>query len=403
MAQERLRSTFGIRLLFDGRFLRIALAVVLTLTLTLRVVQLLALTGDEYWGYDLSSYTGSGQLVLDGQSPYWDFQLEGTYKPQGPRGLYTYPPFLAVAFVPAAAVFDDDTFANWFWLATGAVLLAIVVLRIARREHIADGWDLVLLLMAAFAFAPVQGELFIGNVHLLLLGLLGGAYLGLRRGTRAGELIGGVLIATAAMVKFFFGLMLVWLLLVRRFRAFAAALATLVALFLVTLPVVGLQPWLDYPTVLLNLGPPVEFGHVLAPSAWLWNVMPEPLARAVVLGTAGIVLVYASIRRTEPVSFGIAVALSILIAPALYHHYLAIMVLPLLIGLRHTTNVAWVFVAFILMSVGGQSVEGDAMWIGSRAFPTIGALLVVSGLLVWGDRREDIEPETDASRRLATA
>ena len=53
-------------------------------------------------------------------------------------------------------------------------------------------------------------------------------------------------------------------------------------------------------------------------------------------------------------------ALSILIAPALYHHYLAIMILPLLIGLRHTTNVVWAFVAFILMSVGGQSIEGDA-------------------------------------------
>ena len=183
-----------------------------------------------------------------------------------------------------------------------------------------------------------------------------------------------------------------WLLLVGRYRAFVASLVTLGALVLVTLPVVGLRPWLDYPTVLLNLGAPVEFGHVLAPSAWLWAVMPEPLARAIVLTTAGIVLVYATLHRTEPVSFGIAVALSILIAPALYHHYLAIMILPLLIGLRHTTNVAWVFLAFILMSVGGQSIEGDAMWLGSRAFPTIGALLVVAGLLIWGERRNTPQP-----------
>jgi hypothetical protein len=389
---ERIRSAYGVRLLLDQRFQRIAIALVLGLTLTLRVLQLLALTGDEYWGYDLSSYTGSGQLVLDGQSPYWDFQLEGTYKPQGPRGLYTYPPFLAAAFVPAAAVFDDDTFANWFWLAFGAVLLAIVVIRVAKREQIADGWDLVLLLMAAFAFAPVQGELFIGNVHLLLLGLLGGAYLALRRGTQAGDLVGGALIATAAMVKIFPGLMILWLLLARNFRALAASLVTLVALVLITIPVTGLQPWLDYPTVLMNLGPPVEFGHVLAPSAWLSNVMPESVARAVVLTTAVTLLVYAALRRTEPVSFGVAVALSILSAPALYHHYLAIMILPLLIGLRHTTSVAWVFVAFILMSVGGQSLEGSGMWIGSRALPTFGALLVVAGLLIWGERREATRP-----------
>jgi alpha-1,2-mannosyltransferase len=395
------REAYGVRLLFDQRFLRIALAVVLGLTLFFRVLQLLALTGDEYWGFDLSSYTGSGQRVLDGQSPYRDFQLEGSYQPQGPRGLYTYPPFLAAVFVPAAAVFDSDTFANWFWLAFGAALLAIVVVGVAHREHIADGWDLVLLLMAAFAFAPVQGELFIGNVHLLLLGLLGGAHLALCRGTRAGELIGGALIATAAMVKIFPGLMIVWLLLARRFRAVWASIVTLIALVLVTLPVTGFQPWLDYPTVLMNLGPPVEFGHVLAPSAWLWNVMPEPLARAVVLTTAAILLIFATFRRTEPVSYAVAVALSILSAPALYHHYLAIMILPLLIGLRHTTNVAWVFLAFILMSVGGQSIEGDAMWLGSRVFPTLGALLVVAGLLVWGERRTDAEPTTAPRARLA--
>jgi len=59
MAGTWVREAYGVRLLFDQRFLRIALAFVLGLTLTFRVVQLLALTGDEYWGYDLSSYTGS--------------------------------------------------------------------------------------------------------------------------------------------------------------------------------------------------------------------------------------------------------------------------------------------------------------------------------------------------------
>jgi alpha-1,2-mannosyltransferase len=392
-----------VRLLFDQQFLRMALALVLTLTLALRVAQLLAMTSNEFWGFDLSAYTGAARHVLDGQSPYSQTQLEGLYNPQAPRGQFTYPPVLAVAFVPVATVFEDDLFVNWLWLAFGAALLAIIVVRVARGERIADGWDLVLLLMAAFAFAPVQGELFIGNVHLLLLGLLSGAYLALRRGTTLGDSLGGALIAAAAIIKVFPGLMLAWLLLTRRFRAFATSLLTLAVLVLLTIPVTGLQPWLDYPTVLLNLGPPSGFEHVLAPSAWLSSVMPPSAARGVVVTTAAIVLVYGSMRRTGPVSYGIAVALSVLAAPGLYHHYLSIMILPLLIGLRHTTNVAWVFVAFILMSVGGHSIEGDAMWLGSRAFPTLGAVLVVAGLLVWGERRRtDAEPAIASPVGLAT-
>ncbi len=99
-----------------------------------------------------------------------------------------------------------------------------------------------------------------------------------------------------------------------------------------TWPVTGLGPWLDYPTVLLNLGPPNELANALAPTVWLSEVMPRLAARVVVTIVGVAVVVWAARRRSEAISFGVAVAISVLIAPALYPHYLAILVLPMLLA-----------------------------------------------------------------------
>jgi hypothetical protein len=81
------------------------------------------------------------------------------------------------------------------------------------------------------------------------------------------------------------------------------------------------------------------------------------------------------------------VAASLLIAPALFHHYLALMLVPLLLAIRHTSWAIWIVAAYLLMSVGNQAVLGEGTWLGSRLLPTAGALLVAAGLLVWGERR----------------
>ena len=97
-------------------------------------------------------------------------------------------------------------------------------------------------------------------------------------------------------------------------------------------------------------------------------------------------------------SFGVAIVASILIAPALYSHYLAIMVLPLLLGLSGGVGLAWLGVAYLLMWGGKQSALGDLAWLGNRALPTAGALMLLTGLLRSGTGRA-VSPETAAERR----
>jgi alpha-1,2-mannosyltransferase len=383
---EAARSTYGLRLLFDPTFGRIAIGVALALVLAVRALQLVVLSGDVNWGYDLSAYLRAGQRVLDGQSPYAPFQFERTYSPHL-RLLYIYPPFTAVLAAPFAALFPDHRVANWAWAAVCGLLLLGVSIAIARREQIASGWTLVLLVMAVFAFAPINDEFFIGNVHILLAALLGGAWLALRQSTPRGEALAGALVGVATLIKVFPGVLILWFLLAGRYRAALASFITMGVLALVTLPVTGLQPWLDYPVVLLNLGPPIEMDNVLAPSAWLTELMPSTFARVVVTVAGLGIVAWATANRSLAVSYAVAVTASVLIAPALYHHYLAVLVMPLLLGIKHSSNVGWIVAAFLLLSTGHQPILGDASWITGRLFPTLGALLTLVGLLVWGERR----------------
>ena len=381
-----LSGIYGLRLLARPSARRAAIATVLAVFLLGRAVQFVGFTSEIQWGYDLSAYLAAADRVLAGESPYEPFQTAGMYSPQQ-QFLYLYPPPLAVAVAPIVAFVDDYRTANWPWAALGATILLAVVLAVSRRVGIKSRVDRGLLVAAAFAFAPVVGELVLGNVHLLLLGLLAGAWLALDRGTTRGEVTAGALVGIAVLVKVFPAVIVVWFLATGRYRAAAASVIAAGVIVIATLPVTGIGPWLDYPAVLLNLGPVVDARDALAPTVWLAAVLPDIVARAVVTATGIGVIVWAARTRPEPVGYAVAVAVGVLIAPAVYQHYLAVLVLPMLLAARYAPPVAWVALAYLLMSGGEQEALGDAVWIVNRALPTLGALLAVGGVAWFGRHR----------------
>jgi hypothetical protein len=158
-------------------------------------------------------------------------------------------------------------------------------------------------------------------------------------------------------------------------------------LVVATLPVTGLQMWLDYPLALANLGPPTELTDVLAPTVWLSTLMPALVARVLVTVAGIVVVAWVTRRRSAPISFAVTVAVSVLIAPSLFPHYLAILVLPIVLALRYAPPVVWVVLVWVSAVGGEPDVLGDAAWIVNRAIPTIGALLLVAGLAWFGRRR----------------
>jgi hypothetical protein len=390
---RQLRHSYGIRLLTDVRVQRVALCLVLSLVLVFRAVQVLVYSSEIQWGYDFSAYWAAARHVLDGQPIYTVEQLAGPYSPQQ-SFLYLYPPFLAVAMTPFAALFSDYRLANWAWAAIGTALTVSSVFLVVRRERPTTGRDGLLLVGAALAFPPIIGEIVMGNVHLVLLGLLSAAWFAHSRpgGDWRYQALAGVLVGVAALVKIFPGLLILWFLLRRRWLAAGSALIAILLLSLVTLPVVGLESWLDYPTVLMNLGSPVHIDDTIAPTVWLSAFMTPSLARLMVVGGGLAVVLWSVRRRTEAVSFAITVAVSVLIAPALYHHYLAILVLPLLLLIRWAPPFWWIAVAYLLMFGGEQEALGDMVWVINRVLPTLGAVAVVMGALRFGLPRSGDPP-----------
>ena len=165
---------------------------------------------------------------------------------------------------------------------------------------------------------------------------------------------------------------------------------------LLTLPTTGTLPWLEYPAVLANLSAPADTTDTLAPTVWLGEWMDFTLARIIVTAIGVAILVWSAwtLRQTKlnltfdqtqaakARSFAIAVTVSVLIAPALYHHYLALLALPLMLGLGAGVPLRYLAVAYFLMWGGQQDVLGDLSWVVNRAMPTLGALVLLAGLVL---------------------
>jgi hypothetical protein len=345
-------NAYGLRLLGQPRVRRTILVLLAAIALAFRAIQFLRLTGQIQWGYDFSAYWTAAERLNAGDSLYTAAQLAGPYAPQA-QYLYLYPPPLAGLLRPFQALLPVDYLtAAWGWAALGAAIVIASVLAVWRTERLGDRFELLrgngrwLLVAAAFAFPPLVGELVLGNVHLLLLGLLTLAWLGVRRGDARGEWIAGVAVGMAAVIKVFPGLLLLWFLLTWRYRAAAGVFLGAAVLSLVTLPLTGLQPWLDFPTVLANLSAPSDTTDTLAPTVWLAELIGFTPARIVVTLAGLAILVATAVRRAnEPATFAVAVLASILVAPAVYHHYLALLILPFLLGLAAGVRLRWLALA----------------------------------------------------------
>jgi alpha-1,2-mannosyltransferase len=384
---------WGLRVFADPRFIRLTIGILIAIVLAYRAVQVISWLSAPQWGYDFSAYWLAARHLLDGQPIYTAAQLAGTYAPQG-QFLYLYPPLVAVLAIPLAWLSPASYGpAAGLWALGGVAVTVAVVLGIARLERLAPTrGGAILLLAGAFAFPPLVGELVLGNVHVLLLGLLALAWWGVRMGGKPGDALAGLAIGAAALIKLFPALLLLWLVLTGRWRAAGWAVLGAAALTVLTLPITGVGPWLDYPTVLLNLGAPADATDALAPAVWLGLLVPPLIARVIVLAAGLVAIGWAALRLDEAASFGIAVAVSVLVAPALFQHYLALMVLPLLLGLRlalegpRSARLA-LGASYFAMWPGQQPLLGGAAWLLNRAIPTLGALGVPATLARWAPRR----------------
>jgi hypothetical protein len=387
-------SLYGVRKLREPRVQAVVVGMLAVILLVVRGLEFVYLTTQPQWGYDLSFYWTAASHLLHGQPIYSQAQLSGPYAPQGQDGFLYPPPFAALVIPLVWLAPQGAQVAEWIWSAIGALIVVGVALALWRSERLGERYPLLrgngrwLLVVGALTFPPVVGELSIGNVHLLLLGLFALAWLGIRRGSARDDWTAGVALGVAAVIKVFPGVLLLWLLLTRRFRAAVAMVVGVAAFALVTLPITGIEPWLQYPRVLANLSAVTDTTDTISPTIWLAPYLGFDVARWLVMGIGVLLLAWVALRDSRaggdamPArSFAVAVALSVLIAPNVFHHYLSILVLPFLLALGLGIRLRWLFLAYLLMSGGTQPGLGDYAWVVNRVLPTLGTLVLLGALV----------------------
>jgi alpha-1,2-mannosyltransferase len=166
-----------------------------------------------YRFFDMAIYQGAVGWWIDGGELY-SYQAPV----QGLLG-FTYPPFAALVLMPTALV--PVGVAGWL-----NVVLSVGMLALALRALCPNGLP-VLAFLAILATEPVRQTLGLGQVNLVLFGLvvLDLAVLG-----RSGSRWTGIGVGVATAIKLTPGLFIVYLLVTRRWRAAGTAAATVAAL-----------------------------------------------------------------------------------------------------------------------------------------------------------------------------
>ena len=293
---------------------RAALPIVAVLSFAGGVAATLAVAG-ETLGHDFLAYHRAVERVTNGAALYdMSFTVAGGF------GLFFYPPPFAVLVLPLAAL--SPLTATWVWIALSLVafLLGVAILPVSRSVR----WWIILLAGLSFPF-----------VHAVKLGQVGPIlFLAFAIGWRGIDhpiRLGGSA-AVGAAIKLQPGLVLVWALLTRRFRAVAVGIVVLVALSVAATILAGPGAWFDFVTLLRAVSDPIATERNVTPGAIAYQLgATADIATGVqLLSTVGVVAAFlAAIRwATDEASYLVAVIASQLVSPILWDHYAMLLLLP---------------------------------------------------------------------------
>jgi alpha-1,2-mannosyltransferase len=346
-----------------ARLARTALPIVAVLVFVASLALTLSVAG-ETLGYDFRAYHQAIVRLFDGR-PLYDM----SYTQTGGFGLFYYPPTFAPLLIPFGFIAEAP--AIWIWIALSLVafLVGVAILPVSRAVQ----WWTVLL--AGLSFPFVYGVK-LGQVGPILLLLMAIGWRWLDGPVRLGA--SG---AIGAAIKLQPGLILVWAVLTRRFRAVVIGAVVLMALAVVATLLVGFGAWTDFLTLVRTVSDPITTPHNFTPGAVAYQ-LGVPAGLAAIIQTLSTVLVVvcvlAAIRwATGEASYLTTVIATQLVSPILWDHYATLLLLPvayLLAAGRWWALAIPLATAWPLVGVTPPVIYPLAFWLSLVAVLLVGVL-----------------------------
>jgi hypothetical protein len=208
----------------------------------------------------MSAYLQAGALSRDGDPNIYDehhwpaFTLKAGEKSAGASSQvaelgpfiqdpYEYPPPFLLLPRMALAFTNHFLIIRAVWFAIQTVAFLVVALALARSIGGSEGVIVGMLVPVLVASIPLLVNLQWGQAHILTFMLSMGAFVAFQRGRAP---LGGLLLGAATVFKLFPGLLLLYLLLRRRFREAAWTLAACAVITLLALVVLGPAPFVAF-------------------------------------------------------------------------------------------------------------------------------------------------------------
>ena len=278
-------------------------------------VLLIVIAAGSTLGYDYQAYVAAARHVLN-REPLYDSAVSEAIG----FAVFLYPPQFAVAMIPFALL--DPTVGLWAWLALiVAAFVAGVWLLPVRREV---RWAVVLLagLSWPFLYSIKLGQ--VGPL-LFLAFAIGWRYMDRPVALGASAVVG-------TLIKLQPGLVFVWALATRRWRAVGVGIVVAAAATATTLLLVGASAFGDYLALLGRINKPVTTTHNFTPGAIAYQLgVPESSAALLQIGVVVGVLavtVFAWFRASPETSYIVTVVASQLLSPVLWEHYAMLLLIP---------------------------------------------------------------------------
>jgi len=318
------------------------------LLLYVRLLNILTISSDFTQDYV------AAQALRDGRSIYSMFTqsdlsaaaLHTNYELLTPQEFENnHPPFTTLLFVPLTFLPYDVALILW---SAFSLLLFFLSGYIVLRELQIDlprHWVCVLIGLG-LCWYPFQAHIGLAQLSLPIVACIIGSWALLRKQR---DLAGGALLGVASLIKLFPGLIVLYLLARRRWRAAGAALAVGAAGGLLTLVLVGIPDTIRY---VVRVAPhdsaiygllPINFSfagafrRLFVDGPWVRPLLDAPMLAAVLTVLASLGLLALLLRQIKQVSvasqrddsaFALICLAMLLISPITWQHIFPILILP---------------------------------------------------------------------------